>query len=251
MLALPLVLLFALPASPLGTAGAPSVNERALPPSSILPYGSAQGSWSAAEFRQDGSLTALLLDPAGYPAFAFNGRMDAAGAIFGELEPMVFAFGATTGLAALKVVGQAQLPVEDGARFSATIFSPLEGPIPVHPFGAIEGVLLIPSHRSLVGAPAATAVQGLEAELGFTPRPQIIVCPAGRVASHSGHNAGHPGAASGSAVRPIVMIAPQVPGLHRAPTTEVHATKAKAAFAAPALPPRGEGSLRARWYLLP
>ena len=245
MLALPLVLLLALPA-PLVTAGAPSVNGGQ--GGSILPYGSAHGSWTSAEFRVDGSITALLLDPAGYPAFALDGRIDATGALFGELHPVYSLAGPV--LAPLKVVGQAQLPIEDGARFAASIFSPLEGPIPVHPFGAIEGVLLVPSHRSLVGTQAATAVQGLEAEHGVSPRPQIIVCPAARGASHGGVNAGHPGVASGSAVRPIVVGAPQVPSL-RTPETEVQATKASTGLSVPALPLRGEGSLRARWYLLP
>jgi len=248
MLALPIVLLLALPA-PLSTAGSPSVNGGGAPP--ILPYGSASGSWTAAEFRADGTLEALLLDPSGYPTFAFDGRMDAAGSIVGELHALAFAFGAMPVLEPLKVVGKAQLPIVDGSRFSASIFSPLEGPIPVHPFGAIEGVLLLPSHRSLIDPLVSAAVQSAQAEIGVTLRSQAILCPAGRVAAHSGQGAGKPGQASGSAIRPIVVGPPQVPGHRRYGQAGIEPPRVLNLSDAPALPPSGEGSLRARWYLLP
>jgi hypothetical protein len=248
MLALPLALLLALPAPTGSTAGTPSVNEPSLPPISILPYGTAQGSWFAAEFREDGALVAMLFDPAGNPAYHLEARLTSAGMIYGELHPAL----AGPGYGLLKVVGQAQLPLEDGSRFAASIFSPLEGPIPVHPFGALEGVLLLRDRRSLV-AGAGDAEPAAAVDAAFTPRPVVIVCPAARSAGVGGATSlGNLAPAQGHALRPVVVGPPQVPGITLAGQTQVSAqTAAFAAPVVPTLPPSWDGTLRARWYLLP
>jgi hypothetical protein len=246
----PLALLLALP---LVTARSPQVNDTASPPPTFFPHGTAQGTWSEGTFMEDGALFALLSDAAGNPVFALEAHLGSAGQIYGELHSVIAA--AAPSLAPLKVAGQAQLPLGDGSRFKAKIFSPLEGPLPIQPHGEIDGVLLLDLRRSavvpgiqLASAPAA----GLES--GFALRPSVIVCPAGRAGGQrASGGAGQVPPAVGHAIRPVVVGPPQVPGVSLAGHTLLGGVHGLAATfpAVPELPAEGKGTLRARWYLLP
>lgn len=248
----PLALLLA---TPLVTAGSSSVNDTAQLPPLFFPHGSAQGTWSAGDFMQDGALFALLVDAAGNPVFALDAHLGSAGQIYGELHSVIAASSAAPTIAPLHVVGQAQLPLQDGSRFKAKIFSPLEGPLPVMPHGEIEGVLLLDVRGSAIVCelqPAALA-QGAELQTASAPRSSVISCPAARGAFVQGTTGlGHMPPATGSGLRPVVVGPPQVPGVTLAGQTQLSAQALPAAsIAVPELPLRGEGTLRARWYLLP
>jgi hypothetical protein len=161
MLALPIALLLALPAGDAVATEGRTAQDPSVPPQTLIPYGSAQGSWVAGSLYDDGVLVALLEDAAGRPVFVMDARLTPSGHIDGVLRPLEYATNPVLGLPSLYVDGQAKLSAEGGGTFEAMIATPMEGAIPVHPFGRIEGVLLPGMRRAKpVQHPSSTLSDG-------------------------------------------------------------------------------------------
>lgn len=151
MLALPIALLLALPAGDAVATEGRTAQDPSVPPQTLIPYGSAQGSWVAGTLYDDGILVALLEDAAGRPVFVMDARLTPSGHIDGVLRPLEYATNPVLGLPSLYVDGQAKISAEGDGTFEAMIATPMDGAIPVHPFGRIEGVLLPGMRRAKPG----------------------------------------------------------------------------------------------------
>jgi len=265
MLALPIALLLALPAGDAVATEGRTAQDPSVPPQTLIPYGSAQGSWVAGTLHDDGILVALLEDAAGRPVFVMDARLSPSGHIDGVLRPLEYATNPVLGLPSLHVDGQARISAEGDGPFEAMIATPLEGAIPVHPFGRIEGVLLPGVRRAEPGQHPSAALSdgaGQTAEIEPQDGAAVIVCPAESQLELAGSaSAGQTSAVDGSVsggssseeqgrladagARRIVD-----PLAGGASDVEQGAAGARRETE-PGVPPSGEGRVRARWYLLP
>ena len=108
---------------------------------SLVPYGSAAGTWIKTSPSENGVLIALLEDAAGQPLFVLDALMSPTNQIVGRLLALDYAGNPALSLPAFGVVGQARFPAEGPGSFSLVIYNPLEDFGYVYPHGQIEGVL--------------------------------------------------------------------------------------------------------------
>jgi hypothetical protein len=221
---------------------------------------------------EEGFLTALLVDASGTPLYVLDGQLSPTGHLSGSLRTLEYATNPALFLPQLKVYGQATISSEGDGSFWASIYSPLEGAIPVHPFGHIEGLLLPGSMQRQAPAGAHQRRVRLGSEVGGGSSDErsaaevsgsvVVVCPD----EGSQGSAGLPAVSlSGQigvgpvarfererSLAPGVIVCPHAP-LNPISASIAGATKVPGQIGAAShgVPPQGEGQVRARWLLFP